>query len=57
MTTTLATQQLNNGRFRVIAADYNYNRFAHNTVLAILWRTFATENDAQQFIATITAKR
>ena len=49
----LTTKQLLNGRFQVIATDYNYNRFSHAVVAAILWRSFATQQEAEAFIAEI----
>ena len=49
----LTTKQLNNGRFQVVAADYNYNRFPPAVVAAIMWRSFSTKQEAEAFIAEI----
>ena len=49
----LTTKQLNNGRWQVIAADYNYRRFSQAVVAAILWRSFATQDEALQFICAL----
>lgn len=51
----LITKQLNNGRFQVTAADYNYKRFSQAVVAAILWRSFATQAEAERFITELTA--
>ncbi|MCM8598882.1 MAG: hypothetical protein NFW04_09515 [Candidatus Accumulibacter sp.] len=47
----LTTKQLNNGRFQVVAADYN--RFPPAVVAAIMWRSFSTKQEAEAFIAEI----
>ena len=50
----LIIKQLNNGRFRVSASDYDYNRFPDDVVLQLLWRSFATKQEAEDFIETVS---
>ncbi len=49
----LTTKQLNNGRWQVIATDYDYQRLPNAVVAAVLWRSFASQEEARQFIASV----